>query len=204
MKNKKFIVLSIISIILCLVLGLMVRKSEEGILFDERIMEYVHNRTTPLGINIMGKITHLGSVYFLAFIGTVILLYMQRRKKKKELILLLLSTLGSYGLNFTLKNIFLRSRPIKYFLIEQGGYSFPSGHSMVSMTFYTAMTFLITRKIHNKKLRTILWILNSLTIFLIGFSRIYLGVHWPTDVVMGFIIGLIFIYASIKALNLAK
>lgn len=63
-KNRKIIILSFIAIISTLVIGMIVRGSDKGILFDQKVMEYVHNRTTPLGIDIMGKITYFGSVYF--------------------------------------------------------------------------------------------------------------------------------------------
>lgn len=107
---------------------------------------------------------------------------------------MLLSTLGSYGLNALLKSIFIRTRPLKYLLIQQGGYSFPSGHAMVSMAFYTTMTYLLLKNEDRRKVKITSWTINFTVIALIGFSRIYLGVHWPTDVLMGYLIGYIFYY----------
>ena len=151
-KNKKIRILNFIAIISTLVIGVIVRGSDEGILFDKKVMEYVHNRTTPLGINIMKKITYFGSVYFLLPIGILVLFIMITRKNRNGIILLLLSTLGSYGLNFIIKNIIIRTRPIKYFLIEQSGYSYPSGHTMVSMTFYTTMTYLLLKNKNGERI----------------------------------------------------
>ncbi len=193
-KNKRIMVLSFITIILTLVIGIIVRASDKGILFDEKVMEYIHNRTTPLGIDIMGKITYFGSVYFFIPIGILILFIMIMRKNKNGIILLFLSTLGSYGLNFLLKNIIIRTRPLKYFLIEQSGYSFPSGHAMVSMTFYTTMTYLLLKSKNGRKMGKILWIINFIIVGLIGFSRVYLGVHWPTDILVGYLLGYVFYY----------
>ncbi|NLW22834.1 MAG: phosphatase PAP2 family protein [Tissierellia bacterium] len=198
MKDKIIVILSILSLIIFFLVGFSVRKSEEGILFDERVMEYIHRVHTPVGINLMKLITYFGSVYFLLPVGIAIFIFMNRRGKPRGIILLIVSTLGSYCLNLILKNIFIRTRPLDYFLIEQGGYSFPSGHSMVSMTFYTTMTYLIVKRINRRGMRKALWIINFLFIFFIGFSRVYLGVHWPTDVLGGFLIGLIFTYISIK------
>lgn len=82
---------------------------------------------------------------------------MLRQNNTQGILLLILSTLGSYGLNFILKNIFVRTRPLKYFLIEQGGYSFPSGHAMVSMTFYTTMTYIFTRDCEKKGTKKVLY-----------------------------------------------
>lgn len=193
-KNKKIRILNFIAIISTLVIGVIVRGSDEGILFDKKVMEYVHNRTTPLGINIMKKITYFGSVYFLLPIGILVLFIMITRKNRNGIILLLLSTLGSYGLNFIIKNIIIRTRPIKYFLIEQSGYSYPSGHTMVSMTFYTTMTYLLLKNKNGERIKKILWIINFIIVGLIGFSRIYLGVHWPTDILVGYLLGYVFYY----------
>lgn len=195
-KKHSIIILSIISLILLMVIGVNIRASEEGILFDEKIMKYVHNRTTPIGIEIMKKISFFGSAKFFLSFGLIIFLLMFWKKNLKGMALVVLSTLGSYGINFLLKNIFIRTRPLKYFLIEQGGYSFPSGHAMVSMSFYATMTYLIMKnKDKNKKT---LWILSFLIIALIGFSRIYLGVHWPTDVLMGYLLGYVFFRIIVK------
>ena len=177
-----------------MVIGINVKASDEGILFDEKVMGYVHGKTTPLGIVIMKKITYFGSVYFFLPIGILIFLIMIKKKSIRGIILLFLSTLGSYGLNFLLKSIFVRTRPLEYFLIEQGGYSFPSGHAMVSMAFYTTMTYLLVRGESRKKIKGILWTINFIIIAIIGFSRIYLGVHWPTDILMGYLVGYIFYY----------
>ncbi len=192
MNRKRLLIISIISIAIFIILGINIKTSQEGILFDEIIMDYVHSRTTPLGTNIMKTITYFGSVYFFLPIGIVIFIYMLRQNNTQGILLLILSTLGSYGLNYILKNIFVRTRPLKYFLIEQGGYSFPSGHAMVSMTFYTTMTYIFTRDCEKRDKESVIWFLNGLIIFLIGFSRIYLGVHWPTDILMGYLIGYIY------------
>ena len=136
MTNKhRTIILSAISLIILMAIGINIRASKEGILFDEKIMEYVHNKTTPTGIEIMKKITFFGSSKFFISFGLIVFLFMFWKKNLKGMAMVLFSTLGSYGINFLLKNIFIRTRPLKYFLIEQSGYSFPSGHAMVSMSF---------------------------------------------------------------------
>jgi len=195
-KKHRLIILNIMSLIILMVIGINIRASNEGILFDEKIMEYVHQRTTTIGIEIMKKITFFGAAKFFIPIGFIIFLYMLKKRDTEGMKLVALSTLGSYGVNFLLKNIFIRTRPLKYFLIEQGGYSFPSGHAMVSMSFYTTMTYLIIKnKEENQK---ILWMFNFLIIGLIGFSRIYLGVHLPTDVLMGYLLGYVFFKTIVK------
>lgn len=91
----------------------------------------------------------------------------------------------------TLKISFHRQRPdVALHLIHQGGFSFPSGHSMTSMVFYGMLIFLCRRYIKNKRISNTLTALLSLLILLIGYSRIYLGVHYPTDVIGGWSIGI--------------
>ena len=83
-------------------------------------------------------------------------------------------------------------------LVKEGGYSFPSGHAMVSFGFYGFLIYLAYKKINNKKIKYPLIISLALLILLIGISRIYLGVHYATDIIGGFIIGFIYLIVFIK------
>ena len=105
----------------------------------------------------------------------------------------------STGLNLLLKNIVQRPRPNEFRLIDETGYSFPSGHSMVSMAFYGFLIYLIYKFVKSKRLKWILIIILSALIITIGISRIYLGVHYTSDVLAGFTISVSYlvIYTSI-------
>lgn len=195
-ENKKNIVLSIISIIIALGVGLAVRNSTEGILFDTAIMDLIHRSNSQFGIAAMIFISFLGSKYFFGIVGLSILIYLINKRERRKARLLVLSIGGSFILNAILKLIFSRTRPLNYMLIEHGGYSFPSGHSMVSMSFYTTMTYLLLENVKDKKIRTFIWIGNFVLIGLIGFSRMYLGVHWPTDIIVGYLMGYMFFNIS--------
>lgn len=96
-------------------------------------------------------------------------------------------------LNQVFKAMLQRPRPTEYRIINETGYSFPSGHSMVSMAFYGYLIYLIYKHIKNKYLKWSLIILLSLLIFSIGFSRIYLGVHYVSDVIAGFVISIAYL-----------
>ena len=102
-------------------------------------------------------------------------------------------------LNFILKNILQRPRPTEYRIIDQSGYSFPSGHSMVSMAFYGFLIYLIFKFVQNKKIKYLLISFLTILIILIGISRIYLGVHYTSDVLAGFLISIsyLILYTSI-------
>jgi undecaprenyl-diphosphatase len=101
-------------------------------------------------------------------------------------------------INYLLKNIFSRPRPVNYRLIDATGYSFPSGHSMVSMAFYGFIIYLIYMNVKNVKVKWSLCISIGVLILLIGVSRVYLGVHYATDVIAGFCFSLSYLILFIN------
>ena len=141
-------------------------------------------------------ITTLGGANVIIFITLMFLLF---SKNKKIGVSVLVNLMIVVGLNLILKNIVQRPRPTEYRIINETGYSFPSGHSMVSMAFYGYIIYLIFKLVKNKKIKIPLIIALSLLIFTIGISRIYLGVHYTSDVLAGFAISLsyLIIYTSV-------
>ena len=106
-------------------------------------------------------------------------------------------------INVIIKNIIKRPRPDVLFRLSfESGYSFPSAHTMVATCFYGFIIYLILNQVKNKKIKNISTLLLSLLIFLIGISRIYLGVHYATDVIAGFIFGIIVLVLFIKLIYL--
>ena len=104
-------------------------------------------------------------------------------------------------LNQLLKRILQRPRPTEYRIIEETGYSFPSGHSMISMAFYGYLIYLIYKYAKNKYIKWISIVLLSILICTIGISRIYLGVHYTSDVLGGFLISISYLIIYISAVN---
>ena len=104
-------------------------------------------------------------------------------------------------LNQLLKGILQRPRPTEYRIIEETGYSFPSGHSMISMAFYGYLIYLIYKYVKNKYIKWISIVVLSLLICTIGISRIYLGVHYTSDVLGGFLISISYLVIFISAVN---
>ena len=131
-------------------------------------------------------ITNFGGAIFLIVL-TIILLISIKNKK--------------IGLSILLKRILQRPRPTEYRIIEETGYSFPSGHSMISMAFYGYLIYLIYKYVENKYVKWILISLLSVLICLIGVSRIYLGVHYTSDVLGGFLISISYLVIYISAVN---
>lgn len=119
--------------------------------------------------------------------------------KNKKISICILSNLVIITiLNQLFKFIFERPRPTEYRIITETGYSFPSGHSMVSMAFYGFIIYLIYKNVNNKYIKWILISILSLLIVSIGISRIYLGVHYTSDVLAGFLISISYLIIYIK------
>lgn len=157
--------------------------------FDTKIINEVQSWINDGRTAQMIFLTNLGSVmFFTVATGVISLFLVIRRRYGWALFFVLVNGLGG-AFNHFLKELFQRQRPDILPLIEQGGYSFPSGHSMGSFIFYGALSFMLFRLLHGKWKKTISALAAGSMIFLIGLSRIYLGVHYPSDVAGGFSIG---------------
>ncbi len=143
-------------------------------------------------------ITNFGGAIFIILL-TVILIAVIKNKKIGLSILTNLAIITI--LNQLLKRILQRPRPTEYRIIEESGYSFPSGHSMISMAFYGYLIYLSYKYVENKNVKWILISLLSILICLIGISRIYLGVHYTSDVLGGFLISISYLVIYISAVN---
>lgn len=150
---------------------------------------------------IVKVITNVGGVLGVIVIATIISIILFV-KKKKLIVLLTWINLGCCALlNQILKRIIQRPRPTGYRLIEEDGYSFPSGHSMISAAFYGFFIYLIFKNVKNKYLKWGSISLLSLLICLIGISRIYLGVHYTSDVMAGFVISISYLVIFTSIVN---
>lgn len=143
-------------------------------------------------------ITNFGGAIFLS-IATVMLFLLIKNKK---IVLSIISNIVIITvLNQLLKRILQRPRPTEFRLVEETGYSFPSGHSMVSMAFYGYLIYLIYRYIKNKYVKWTLITILSILICLIGISRIYLGVHYTSDVLGGFLLSISYLVIYISSIK---
>ena len=173
--------------------------------FDRTITHLIRYYTNSEITVVMKGITLLGSanVIFLIAIGTISTIFILRRQLLEPLFLTVATT-GSWLLSELLKWSFHRPRPTVNQLLHITGYSFPSAHSMVSLVFYGAIAYLLWIRLPSTRLR---WFLTSsfvLLIVFIGISRIYLGVHYPSDVLAGFAAGGIWLTCCVLALNVVS
>lgn len=168
---------------------------QQDITFYNILRKYfIKDSITPY----MKIITNFGGATCLITI-TILLLIIVKNKKIGLLTLTNLVTITI--LNQVLKFILRRPRPTEFRIINETGYSFPSGHSMISMAFYGFLIYLIYKNIKNKYLKTTIIIILSLLIIAIGISRIYLGVHYVSDVIGGFLISISYLIVYIKLIN---
>lgn len=187
LKETFFIILLLIFIlILYLVLGYDMN------IFDDTTYKFVSRFINDSNTNLFKLFTFLGSTIAITFLCIIALV------SKKYRYPIILNTIITVLISQALKFVIQRARPLGISLIEETGYSFPSGHSMVSAAFYGFICYLIYRANIKKTTKIILiTTLTSLTV-LIGVSRIYLGVHYSTDVFGGFVLALIHLIIFIE------
>ena len=185
-NNAKWIVLFLcIILIIAIVEDVLDKEIEKLDIFGYNIISehLITERVTPVA----KIITQFGGAMILTSIAIILLILIKDRKIG---ILIWINLIISTLLNQILKHIVQRPRPIEFRIIDESGYSFPSGHSMVSTAFYGFLIYLIYKNVKNKYLRNSLMIILSILIILIGTSRIYLGVHYTSDVIAGFLISI--------------
>ena len=170
--------------------------------FDLNSVELFHNIAIKHSAKIPNIITDLGyGPYILIFllILTVILAYY---KRYKEAVLITLTTNSAFLLNAFFKEIFKKMRPaLEYHLTSVDGYGFPSGHAIIAVCFYGTLIYIIFRLIKANWLKYTLAGLLILLIILISLSRIYLGVHYPTDIAASLFLGVFIIFFWINLYN---
>jgi undecaprenyl-diphosphatase len=169
---------------------------------DNYLFDHVHPYVNDVHTNFMLIVTFFASQNFLLPANILLALYFLAVKKDKWAgIKVIVVSLGSFLLMSSLKNYFHRGRPVHPVHEAALGYSFPSGHAMSAMTFYGLIICLFVTKVENLKARWAVGVFLSLLILAIGFSRIYLRVHYASDVLGGFAIGYLWLVISLWTLN---
>ena len=199
-KNLKWVVLFICLVgFLALTEDVFNKEIMQGDIIGYKIIStfLISDFVTPIA----KFITNFGGAIFLS-IATIALLLLIKNKKIGLSIFsnIVIITI----LNQLLKRILRRPRPTEFRIVEETGYSFPSGHSMVSMAFYGYLIYLIYRYIKNKYIKWSLIVLLSILICLIGISRIYLGVHYTSDVLGGFLLSISYLVVYISLIKNLK
>lgn len=167
---------------------------------DNDIIRIVQGWESPEITRAMKFFSWLGSTSVAATIAIVVLALLGIfLKHRKELLLFTVVVAGMPLINSLLKRMFVRERPDIHRIIQEHGYSFPSGHSSSSFVFYGVLAYLLWRHVKPAWGRGLMVVLGLAVPLCIGLSRIYLGVHYPSDVIGGYLIGGAFLGAAIEA-----
>lgn len=199
MNNKykeylKYTILILCSVIFAIFTYKVV--ADKTIYIDSIVYNYISNNIINKNrTEIVKMITNITSPIMVIITLLILVLAI---KDKKIKISLVINLLGITIINNLIKVIIARPRPEINKLVTETGYSFPSGHSITSMVFYGYLVYLTYKYINNKKIKILLIIFLILLIPTIGLSRIYLGVHYTSDVLCGFLLGIIYLILFIS------
>lgn len=168
--------------------------------FDNSIYNFFGSFINVQNTGIMVVITSFGNWQILVAVTILLITLRDQRKYYPYKIILVLTLVSAFILDCVLKGLFQRARPDFLTLIIENGYSFPSAHALVSLCFYGFIIYYISKTFENK------WkyVINTFLVILIiaiGISRIYLGVHYPSDVLAGYCIGFLWLTFMIELLK---
>lgn len=210
-KTFRFIAIFSSILLLCaLMLDIAVYGTWKDILrpyvlsFDSAVIESIRIHTSEALSRMMILITECGSITFYVTVGGIITIMLCLKKRIAEGIMLVVCSGGSGLMTLLLKEIVMRIRPDMMPIIAETGYSFPSGHSVTAVCFYGYLAYLCWSQGRGDIVRRGSVIAAVCMILGIGISRIYLGVHFPTDVIGGYIGGLMWLSLSILVLDYVK
>ncbi len=156
--------------------------------FDEAIRAAIHrfasSDLTPFarGVSLFGSAAVIAALSVIAFVGFYV------TGRRRAAIALAVVMAGAVILENALKFAFQRARPEPFFGTAPETYSFPSGHALFSACFYGAFAWLLGAAFRNRGLRAAIWTISLALIAAIGLSRLYLGFHYPTDVIAGYLV----------------
>jgi membrane-associated phospholipid phosphatase len=170
---------------------------------DQRLADWLHGRATDPFTDVFRAITWTGNFVTLLVVTLVAVVVLWRRRRRTDALFVALAFLGAQVLSNGMKLGFRRERP--FFpdpLATESTFSFPSGHALVSLAVYSSIALLLARRVSSGPLRLLLLGGTALLVLAIGFSRLYLGVHFLSDVLAGFAAGAAWLALLYVALEL--
>jgi undecaprenyl-diphosphatase len=171
--------------------------------FDASIRSFVHSFSSPGVTKLMFALSFMGATGLMAILAAAVILFIVK-KWYRALGWLALTMAGATVLDVALKYGFHRIRPVPFFGSVPHTYSFPSGHALFSFCFYGVMAGLINARVRSHWLRVLVWFVAAVMVAGIGLSRIYLGVHYPSDVIAAYLAGTIWVSTMITMDRLRK
>lgn len=169
--------------------------------FDENVFDAIRPHITPGRTQFMAFISFLGKHSLLIPLNLLLIGFFLFSKKKWLAIRIAALALSSLFIKFALKLLFQRERPPVPVIEKVNGFSFPSGHALIGVVFYGLLIYVVWNEVKTKWLRITLTCLFVALILLISFSRVYLRVHYLSDVIAGIAIGVIWLFLSLRIMN---
>lgn len=169
--------------------------------FDERVTNLIRRKIDHPITRFMKFFTFLGSPMVVSTLVALTATFLYRKGRKRDAAAMILANGVGAGFNEGLKYMFRRQRPDIHRLVPAHGYSFPSGHSMGSVMFYGTICYLFCRQVSSILWKTVACLISGFMVVITGISRIYLGVHYPSDVLSGYAAAGACLSASIKGFN---
>ncbi|HWS52972.1 MAG TPA: phosphatase PAP2 family protein [Pyrinomonadaceae bacterium] len=168
--------------------------------FDEWALSFVNGFASPPVTSFMRGVTYLGSNEFLLAAGGCALLAFLLAGWRRAAVALAVTMAGAAVLNSVLKLAFRRERPPPFFdTPPPESYSFPSGHALLCFCFYGVLAAVIAARLRGRRPRAFVWAAAALLVALVGLSRLYLGVHYPSDVAAGYAAAFVWVVAVASA-----
>jgi undecaprenyl-diphosphatase len=162
--------------------------------FDESVRLFINSHASNSLTQIMQFVTMLGSTIWLVSLGVCLAIIFFILRWRRSIVVFVVTMAGAITLNIILKLSFKRTRPAAFFdTALPSSYSFPSGHALLSLCFYGALAAIIVPHLSRTVTRASIWAAAGLLVALIGFSRIYLGVHYPSDVLAGYAAAIVWV-----------
>jgi undecaprenyl-diphosphatase len=161
--------------------------------FDLAVRNTIHSWSTPLLTRAMLGITDLGAWPLLIVLGLLAAMLLVGRGRIRAAVILGLSAFGAEGFDQLLKALFRRPRPEAFFGASPANFSFPSGHSVESCCFYGVLAAIVAVNARSNGERIGIWIMAASVTLAVGISRVYLGVHYPTDVLGGYMAAIVWV-----------
>jgi len=193
LKNKKILIpLGVLFLLFIILTALVCTNIIEPL--DNATSSFIISIRSPELTNTMNIITNISGSYALIVFTTLFIILI---KKKKYPLAITINLIAVFITSQLAKAIVERDRPLDM-LVSAPGYSYPSGHSMVGLAYFSFLSYLVIKYIPNKIVKIILPIVFTITILLVDFSRIYLGVHYLSDVLAGFLLGAIYLIIFIN------
>ena len=204
--NNKFSFLKKISLSVLLMMGVFILClwglfivadmifEDKNFSFDERVFAIIKPWVSPLQTSFMQVITFIGSQNFLLPANLLLIgFYLFFKNNRSTAYKIATISISSVVVMFLMKFFLQRERPLVPLIAKVHGYSFPSGHTFTSVTFYGIIAYIIYKNVKHSFLKWLLIVLCIILILLVGYSRVYLRLHYASDVIAAFCLGLIWL-----------